>query len=149
MGMEYTVVSPMKQPERISRSLGVFAGKVTIDSYNSTIVECTGITRYFKRTSNATTGGFAHGICSVQLHGPSSSGYIANWDYASGGFKCYSPVGGGVTVDTALAGAVVQWDSGAALHATSKVGTLLGAVGKELDNNTDVGEVGFVAVGLI
>lgn len=151
MGMGYTVVSPMKNPERLSRSLGIFAGKVTVASYNATIVECTAITKFFRPTSNGTTGGFKSGLCSVQVDGPSSNGYICNWNYASAGFKCFSPTGNGIVVNSAVGGASLNYTSGSAnvVSATSAVGTLLGTVATEAVTNAAIGDIGFVAIGFI
>jgi len=160
MAFSATVTSPMSKPERISRSMGIFAGKVSISSYATTLVELTGITKFFKPTGNGTAGGFTHGLCSVQVDGPSSGGYLAKWDYTTGGFKCYAPVAGtSVTlpVDSNVgAGAALLFASGggaAALHATSAVGnisyTLAAAAGSECAANIAVGTFGFVAVGFI
>lgn len=160
MAFSATVISPLKKPERISRSMGIFAGKVTISSYATTLVELTGITKFFKPTGNGTTGGFDNGICCVQVDGPSSGGYFATWDYTTGAFKCYAPVAGtSVTlpVDSNVgAGAALLFASGGgagALHATSAVGnityTLAAAAGSEAAANTAIGTFGFVAIGFI
>ena len=157
-------MSPMKGAERISRSMGVYAGKVTITSYDTTLVECTAITRYFVPTGNATTGGFAHGICSVQIDGPSSGGYIVNWDYTTGAFKCFNPTavasntGATIAVDSTVSGAALLFASGGgagALHATSAVGNMVAAiaaqtgVASQAAANSLIGTFGFVAVGFV
>lgn len=151
MAFSVTVTSPMKGAERISRSLGVYAGKVSITSYSQTLVECTAITKYFVPSGNATTGGFPDGICSVQVDGPSSNGYMAQWDYTTGAFKCYSPTAG-ITVDSDVAsGAAVIWASGGSnvLHATSAVGTVIAVTAQEAAANVLIGTFGFVAVGFV
>jgi hypothetical protein len=160
MAFSATVISPMKNPERISRSLGIFAGKVNIDSYATTLVTLTGITKFFKPTSNATTGGFGHGIISVQIEGPSSNGYLVRWDYTTGAFKCYYPLKSTsitLPVDSNVgAGAALLFASGGgagALHATSAVGNITYAqaagAALELVANVDVGTFGFVAIGFV
>ena len=151
MAFSATVISPMKQPERISRSLGVYAGKVSIASYTAAAV-LTAVTKYFVPTGNATTGGFAHGICSVQIDGPSSGGYVVAWDYATGCFKAYSPTAGGIVCNSALAGALISFGSGGTVgvvHATSAVGTILTATASEAAENSAVGTFGFVAIGFV
>lgn len=160
MAFSATVTSPMSKPERISRSMGIYAGKVSISSYATTLVELTAVTKYFKPTSNATTGGFTHGICSVQVDGPSSNGYLARWDYTTGAFKCYAPVAGTTVTlpvnSNVAAGAALLFASGGgagALHATSAVGNItyamVAAAGSECAANIAVGTFGFVAVGFI
>ncbi len=164
MAFSATVISPMKQPERISRSLGIFAGKVSISSYATTLVTLTGITKFFKPTGNGTTGGFVHGICSVQIDGPSSSGQVIKWDYTTGAFQCFQPTNVIANTQTTVvdsnvgAGAVLLFASGGgagALHATSAVGNLLYVVaavatgGVECAADINIGTFGFVAIGFI
>jgi hypothetical protein len=160
MAFSATVISPMNGAERVSRSLGVYAGKVSISSYATTLVTLTGITKYFLPTGNGATGGFDHGIMSVQVDGPSSGGYLAKWDYTTGAFKCYYPTVG-TTVSLAVnsnvaGGAALLFDSGggaAALHATSAVGNItyamVSAPGSECIANVAVGTFGFIAIGLV
>jgi hypothetical protein len=149
MAFSATVISPMPRAERISRSLGMFAGKVVIDSYATTLVELTGITKYFKPTSNATSGGFKDGIISVQVDGPSSGGFIASWDYGTGAFKCYCPTS--LVFSGSGTGAAITWDSALArvgLQAASAPGTHLAVAGEAIANDA-IGTFGFVAIGLI
>ena len=149
MAFSATVISPMNKPERISRSLGVFAGKVSISSYSQTLVTLTGITKYFKPTSNATTGGFAHGLCSVQIDGPSSGGFIVTWDYGTGAFKCYTPTN--LVFSGSATGAAITWGSAlgrVGMAAASTPGTFQ-TVALEAAANDAIGTFGFVAIGLI
>ena len=152
-----SVTTPMNGPERISRSLGLLAGKVTISSYNSTLVEITGISRYFKTGSIA---GFTSGIISVACEGMSSNGYMCEWSANAKAFRAFYP-----TVSTTLAlavnsnvgaGAALLFESGggaAALHATSAVGSILApiaaAAGAEAAANDNVGDITFIAIGFI
>lgn len=150
-----TVTSPMKNSERISRSLGVFAGKVAISNYNPTLAEITGITRYFKSGSVA---GFTSGVVSVACEGYSSNGYMCRWSANAKAFTCYyasNIVPVSIAVDSNVAGgAALLFGSGggaAALHATSAVGniTMTVAAGPALEVAADVnvGDVTFVAIG--
>ena len=147
MAFSIAVTSPMKGAERISRSLGVYAGKVSITSYSQTLVECTAITKYFVPTSSAA---FQKGLMSVQIDGPSSGGYILSWDATTGGFRAYSPTtvvfagsatGAGVT---AVSGALGSWT----LAAVSKEGTYV-HVATQAEANVLIGTFGFVAVGFV
>lgn len=149
MAFSVTVTSPQKRSERISRSMGIYAGKVSITSYNQTLVECTAITRYFKPTSNATTGGYADGICTVQIDGPSSGGYLVKWDYTTGAFQCFAPTN--LVFSGSATGGNVTWGSAlgaVGLAAASCPGAMQTAV-VEAAANTLIGTFGFVAVGFI
>ena len=164
MAFSITVTSPMKGAERISRSLGVYAGKVSITSYSQTLVECTAITKYFVPTGNATTGGFKDGLCSVVIDGPSDSGYGIRWDQGTGGFRCFYPtIVASTTISIPVdsnvgAGAALLFASGGgagALHATSAVGNItyaqaaVSAAASEAAANVTIGTFGFVAVGFV
>jgi hypothetical protein len=146
MAYTATVTSPMDTPERISRSLGLYAGTVTIDSYNTTLVEITGITRYFK-TGTGT-------ILCVTPSGPTDSGYNLTWNFASNAFKAVLSSTVAIPVDSAVGGSALLFDSGGgagALHATSAVGSIVlaGAVFEEAANDDDIGSVSFIAIGFV
>ena len=166
MAFSATVISPMKGPERISRSLGLYAGKVSISSYSQTLVKLTALTKYFVPTSNATTGGFTHGICSVQIDGPSSGGYLAQWDYTTGAFKCFyadaatNPTGSvplAASATMSAGGVTVLWNlgtgslgsTGTAGTAPISIGALAAAAASQCAANVDVGTFGFVAIGFV
>lgn len=157
--MAYTaaVTSPMKQPERISRSLGVYAGRVAISSYHATPAAITGISRYFKVGGVAN---FTNGIVSVACEGMSSLGYVCRWSNGVSAFKCFyasNIVPVSIAVDSNVgAGAALLFGSGggaAALHATSAVGniTMTVAAGPALEvaNDVDIGTINFVAIGFV
>ncbi len=144
MAYEVTVTTPMKQCERISRSLGLLAGKCNVTTYNQTLAEITAITKYFV-TGNVS--GFTKGIIAVVPTGVSDNGHTFEWDYTTGAFKCYKPTN--ISVDSTLGGQTLLWTSGdTALHATSAVGSLV-AEAAEAANDTDCGEVGFIAIGFV
>ena len=150
MAYESTVATPLSKCERISRSLGILAGKCNIPTYNTSLLTITAITRYFV-TGNVL--GFTQGIIAVVPQGASSNGYLFEWDYATGAFKCYTPTAATIAVDSALSGASLLFDSGggaAALHATSAVGNITYAgVAAEASDGDDCGEVAFIAIGFI
>ena len=161
MAFSVTVKSPMKNAERISRSLGVYAGQVTISSYATTLIECTAITKFFKDISstNATAALFPHGVVSCECDAISESGFAFRWDATTGAFECYYPtVATSITlpVDSGAPGVALTFDSAGgagALHATSAVGNITfafaDAVGSEAGANDAVGTVNFVAIGLV
>lgn len=154
-----TIVTPMKNAERISRSLGVYAGKCAVSNYHQTLAQITAITKFFKPTGAA--GSFAHGIISVDIVNPSELGYLANWDYTTGCFKCWY-------ADKATTGTIVM----AASATVSALGTVListasgvlghtgtattialtptvAAAASQLASDVNAGTFGFVAIGFI
>jgi hypothetical protein len=165
MAFSVTVNSPMKNAERISRSLGIYAGQVTISSYATTLVECTAITKYFKDVAHtgATAALFPHGIVSCECDAISESGFAWRWDATTGAFECYYPtsvaattLGVAVNSDVSSGTIAVIYGSGEkVLHATSGVGTLdvvqaaTETAGSEANANDAVGTVNFIAIGLI
>ena len=154
-----TVVSPLNRAERISRRLGVYTGYASIATY-TTCTACTAITRYFVPTSNGTTGGFTNGICSVDIAGPTSLGYIVKWDYTTGGFKAFYPSVGTtptisvpVTSGTTAGGALFLTSGGgfSAITAGSvgcNVTAIVNAAGSEA-GAVNIGTFGFVAIGFV
>lgn len=166
MAFLQTVVSPMKGAERISRNLGIYAGKITVSSYATTLVECTAITKYFVDIDSTETSAaqFPHGIVSCVADGISESGFAFKWDATTGAFRCYYPTsiaatGLTIAVNSNVAGgSALLFASGGgagALHATSAVGnivvpaTLSEQVGSEANANDAVGSVNFIAIGFV
>ncbi len=165
MAFGATVKSPLRDAERISRSIGVYAGQVSISSYATTLVELTGITKYFKDIghTNATAALFPHGIISVAVDGISDLGWEFRWDATTGGFRVFYPTSVTawnieIPVDSGAPGETFTFDSGggaSALHADSAIGNITLAVtaredaGSEANANDDVGTVNFIAIGLI
>lgn len=159
-----TIVTPMKDAERISRSLGVYAGKCAVSNYHQTLATITAITKYFKPTGAA--GSFSHGIISVDIVNPSELGYLANWDYTTGCFKCWyadkstSPTGNLVLLASAtmsVANNPVLWNNGTAgIGSTGTAGTapitigaIAAAAASQLGSDVNAGTFGFVAIGFI
>lgn len=149
MAFSATVTKLTPRAERISRSLGLLAGKVSIDSYATTLVELTAITKYFKPSGNATTGGFKDGIISVQIDGPSSGGFSVAWDYGTGAFRCYTPTT--IVYSGSATGGAVTWGSSlgrVGMACASYPGTFQAVAGEAVANDA-IGTFGFVAIGLI
>ena len=145
MGYTASVSSPLKRAERISRSFGFYAGKCNVTDYDSgTLLEITGITRYFVTGG---VSGFTQGIVAVIPTGVSDNGHTFEWDYTTGAFKAYKPTQ--IVISGSSTGVAVTYDSAlATLQAVSKEGTLISAAAEET-GATDVGEVGFIAIGFI
>ncbi len=147
-----SVTSPMKHAERLSRSLGIFVGKVNVTGYNASLVEITGITRYF--VDIAHTGAqpvkYAKGVVSCTPCGASDNGHIFEWNSTDGSFKVYKPTT--INMDSTIAGQVVQADAaggtGFELHCTSATGSIY-ATATEVATDCDCGEVTFVAIGFV
>lgn len=166
MAFGVTLKSPMSKPERISRSLGIFAGQITISSYATTLVECTALTRYFRPITNtdATAALFPKGIVSCVPSAISESGFAFRWDATTGAFRVYYPTNvashtTNIVVDSDVSSGIggALWDSGggALLHVTSGVGNIpvsvaaTEAIGSEANANDAVGTIDFVAIGFI
>lgn len=71
--------------ERISRSFGFLAGKLTVSNYNATTVEETGITRYFRPSA---TSGIQKGIVHMSFT-TVANGYVWGFDKATGKVKIF------------------------------------------------------------
>ncbi len=149
MAFSITLTSPMKKAERISRSLGMFAGQVTIDSYATTLIEATAITKYFVPIShtNATAALYPHGIVSMVMDPVSDSGYGFRWDATTGAFQCFAPAN--LFVSGSATGANLTIDLGIpALQAASTQGAFARAA-IECVPNDKPGKVNFTAIGFI
>ena len=151
MAFSATVRSPLKKADRISRNLGIYAGQITISSYATTLVECTGITKFFKPIShtNATAALFPHGIVSCVAEGMSELGFVFRWDATTGAFDCYYPTS--IVFSGSATGGNVTWASnleGVGMAAASVPGTFY-SIGREAAADDAVGTVNFTAIGFI
>ena len=153
--MAYTsavTTSPMGSgAERISRNLGMFAGKCNVTDYDSgTLLEITGITRNFIAS---TISGYTHGILAVIPQGLSDAGYEFKWDYTTGAFEAFYPTAMTCPIKSNSVGdSTLTWKSGVEgqLYATSKIGNIvIQGAAKEATGVTDVGEISFIAIGFI
>lgn len=151
MAFGVTIKSPMKKAERISRSMGIFAGQITISSYATTLVEATEITKYFRSIANtdATAALFPTGIVSMEVDAISESGFAWRWDATTGAFECFYPTS--IVFSGSASGGNLTWDSalaGVGMQCASAPGTFY-SIGREAAANDAVGTVNFVAIGLI
>ena len=151
MAYTATVTSPLARCERISPSLGIYAGKCNVTEYATTLVETTAITKFFKTSG---VSGFTKGIISVVTHGVSDNGHTFEWDYTTGAFKCYKPTAATtVGIVNSTGGVAMEFNSaGGNIFATAAAGTLTiasAAAASEAASAADVGSVSFVAIGFI
>ena len=110
--------------ERISRNLGIAAGRIDITNYNATTTEETTITRLFKASGVAA---ITKGILSLQIV-TSENGYIWAFDKSTGKFKVYySPVRTHGHDFTIVKGAIVM---------STELGLSADATSATINNNT-------------
>lgn len=155
-----TVSTPLDKCERISRSIGMFAGRYNLNNYNASLIKQASITRHF---ITGGVSGFTQGIIAVIPSGASDQGYEFKWDYTTGAFRAYFPTrtceltvtayisSGVATVMTPVyfcssASAFVGTHATATGHFNA---VLAGAGGSEAATNDDCGEVSFVAIGFV
>jgi len=154
--------------ERISRNLGIVAGRINITNYNSTTTEETTITRLFKASGVAA---IAKGIISLQIVS-AENGYLWGFIKSTGKFKLFQApvqthghdftiVKGAIVMSTELGlsadatSATVNNNTIAATRILAKatgpvVSETLAAAGlSELATDVDAGEADFVAIGFI
>jgi len=81
-----TVTLHTPRVERISKNLGILAGKIDITNYNTTTAEETDITRNFKASG---VSGLEKGILSLQVVS-SENGYVLGFNKSTGKFKAYN-----------------------------------------------------------
>jgi hypothetical protein len=75
--------------ERISRNMGILAGRIDITNYNTTTVEETEITRLFRNSAKV---GLEKGIISFHVSS-TEKGFILSFDKSTGKFKAFSSQG--------------------------------------------------------
>jgi hypothetical protein len=167
MAYTVTVTSPMKKAERISRSLGIYAGKCDISAYaTADLAEITAITKFFVDVAHtgAVNVKMAKGVLSCIANGPSDNGHIFEWNATGGYFECFKPSGVPVasgsttiTIGTSAGGVAVLWDSAnnrfqcttnSGTITTTIVGTTSAAV-VATQMAGDAGEITFTAIGFI
>ena len=156
-----TVTLYTRSAERISRSLGVLAGKINITNYNSTTTKETKITNNF-RTSGVT--GIDLGILALTVTS-SENGYLLQFDKITGKFKGYYQSALAITnpaisdpsgmasvaavgsVNEAVSAYVSAKGVKIILALNSVTGTA--AVFGEVALDTDMGEFEWIAIGFI
>ncbi len=128
---------------RQRQGMAILTGKCNITSYHQTLAEITEITKQFRT------------ILQVAADPVSDNGHMFRWNRTSKAFEAYKPVSAHthvIPVTTGTAGdnvtnnaGVLESSGGQDLAASAN--TI--AAGVEAANDTDVGEVGFIAVGLL
>jgi len=163
MAYTVTVTSPMKHAERISRSLGVYAGKCDISAYaTADLAEITAITKYFVDVAHtgAVNAKVAKGVLSCVANGPSDNGHIFEWNATGGYFECFKPSGvpvasGGITINAGTTGTSVFFDPANSKFYSTTGGTVTEFVGTTCaavvatQMAGDAGEITFTAIGFI
>jgi len=159
MAYTATVTLDTKHAERITRNLGVLVGKCDITKYNQTGVEITGITGHFKK------------VLRVISDGISDNGYIVRWNTTDKCFHAFYPKNAHSHKAFTVNASETAADATAFVSITEGDGTAQSGVkvanaggGSDIDINTDtltagpatevaddvdVGEVNFIAIGLI
>ena len=152
MAYTATVTLDHERAERISRNFGMIVGKCVINNYNQTLVEITGITKFFRKAPRVIVDGF------------SSGGFLVRWNTTSKAFSAFFPkkattstvtIGASSTVADANNTLIKKTATGIEVAGTGTACTAVisgqdAAAGTQVgDNNTAVGEVNFIAVGLI
>jgi len=80
MAYTATVTLDTPKPERGTRNYGLITGTVDITEYNSTLVEITGITKFFHDDTISVT---------VAPAGATDEGYVLSWSATDKAFKAY------------------------------------------------------------
>lgn len=148
-----TVTLDRSRMERISRNYGFVIGKCDITNYNTTGAEITDITKFFNDTTTPIR---------VINDGMSDNGYIVRWNTTDKCFHAFYPVSahshslkfksGTPTADVEFDGTDIVSTGGGSVAedvTTSGVQDTTAQPGAEVANDVDVGEVNFVAFGLI
>jgi len=124
--------------ERISRNYGMLAGKCNITNYNTTGVEITGITKYFKDDSVDIR---------VISDGVSENGYVIRWDPTDKCFHAFYPTA--ITSSSGTVNDALGFATGSNAFITANAAHSARAAAAEVEDDVDVGEVNFVAFGMI
>lgn len=139
------------------KGIGLFVGQCDITNYNSTLVEITAITGKFRTMLTVVAG-------------VSDNGYLVQWDSSDEAFKAYYPVtahahdfkvessgtiGSNMTLGLSSDSNSATLEGGSGITAprtlstSSPVQAATASAGSEVANDVDVGEVEFIAYGLI
>jgi len=158
-----TTTLDVPKQERVSRELGLVCGKCDVTNYNQTGVEITDITNRFRS------------LLRVICDGVSDNGFLVRWDTTDKCFHAFYPVNAvavhdhNFTIIGGTAAAATDALNVKALvlgkeEATNKTilgadnatkggvvegGAITAAAGSEVANDVDVGEVNFIAIGLV
>ncbi len=138
-----TVTIDGQHRSRQRQGLAILTGKCNLTNYNTTLAELTDITKQFRT------------ILQVVADPVSDNGHLFRWNRTSKAFEAYKPVSAHthvIPVTTGTAGNTVTNNAGVLESSggedlAASANTI--AAGVEAASDTDVGEVGFIAVGLI
>ena len=135
-----TITKDNPRVERISKNYGFIIGKADITNYNTTGAEITDITKYFEDNTTPIR---------VINDGISDNGYLVRWNTTDKCFHVYYPFAATAGSETAGANNTLVKTSSAGPTEVAGTGTAYGQPGTEVANDVDVGEVNFIAFGLI
>lgn len=140
-----TVTKDHPNAERLSRSFGMIVGKCDITNYNTTGAEITDITKYF----NDDTVDIR-----VICDGVSDNGYLVRWNTTDKCFHAFYPrsAQAAVTTDklTITASGAANITDGQSVTVNAAFRSAVdAAAGTEVIDDVDVGEVNFMAIGLM
>ncbi len=150
MAYTATVTVDVYKAERISRNLGIVVGKCDITNYSQTGTELTDITKYFKSAPR------------VIVDSTSDNGYLVRWNTTDKCFHAFYPVSahshsfkmksGTPTADVEYDGSDLVTTGGGTIAedtTTSGVQDCTSQPAVEVDDDVDVGEFNFIAIGVI
>lgn len=159
-----SVTSPLRKAIKLGEDTVMYRGTVDVTNYNTTLAEITAI-----------TGKFRDGNPTVIMDGISSNGFLVRWDTSSKAVKAYYPtaaaaahdhdfvvqssgaigtnmeIGLSADADTATLEGGTGITAARTLSDNSPIasdGAVTAAAGTEVATDVDVGEVGFIAIGL-
>lgn len=153
-----TITLDVPKAERISRNLGVIVGKCDVTNYNQTGAEITDITKHFKT------------LFRVMSEGISDNGFAVRWSTTDKCFHAFYPTNAAaahahdlVFKANAAANAVTMAANslrnatggdltvtgGGADGGIATGGAITAAAAAEVANDVDVGEINFMAIGLV
>lgn len=138
-------------------SLAVLTGRINVTNYNTTVAENKDITGAFQNQPV------------VIISGVSESGYLCHWDRTDKGVKAFYPVtahqhdfvvGSGtigtnmeIGIDLDSNSGKVEGGTGVTAERTlgtnTPVAAATAAAGVEVANDVDIGEVQFIAIGIV
>lgn len=128
-----TVSVDLPRTERLDRELAIITGTCDITNYNQTGAEITDITKYF--TS----------VVRVICDGVSDNGYLVKWDATDKCFHAYYPTH--IAATTGTVNDALGFATGSNAFVTANADHTANSEGAEVADDTDVGEVNFIAIG--
>lgn len=121
---------------KVFKPLKFMVGKADITNYNSTKVKVTDITNQFDT------------LLAVVVDGVSDNGYLVKWDATAKAFKAFTPVNVIASTGVADANNTLMKSAGGTLEVAG-TGTAFQVPAAEVADDVDVGEVSFIAIGLV